>query len=59
MNRKKYMRDYHRTYGKLPARRAYLTQKQREYRADPMRGGNPDGRAGTIRWMVAQIVGAR
>ena len=59
MTRAEYLRNYHRTYGKLPHRRAYLTQKQREYRADPMRGGNPDGRAGAIRWMVAQIVWAR
>ena len=51
------MKEYFKTYN--TKRRAYLSQKQREYRADPMRGGRPDGRAGAMGWMVAQIVGVK
>jgi len=60
MTRREYMRNYHRTYGKLPARRAYLTQKQREYRANPMpKGMRRAVRLACWRGMIAQIVGAR
>jgi hypothetical protein len=39
MTRREYMKQYHRAYGKLPKRRAYLTMKQKEYRANPMPKG--------------------